>query len=361
MNKITTHTAIALVTNQAFFLFVAAYVICTLGFIHYHGLSDRFSIFMYIKPATLQFIPVGMIFYAIYTFHIMIKIQPKNLFLYMFFQLKSSMTSYVFIRGVLTYLAICIFLSTMTSFKFLIPEINPFSWDPALDNFDRKLHGGYAPWEILQPFLDQPIITRFIDMIYAFWFIAMLTVLVWFIFLSKNEILRKRFLLSYLIAWTVNGTILAFIFSSVGPAFYENIYPDINNPYHGLMVYLNVVNSNYPLLALEAQQLLWGWHSSGAVGTGGGISSMPSMHISIATLILFVCWRTNRVAFRLFGAIFLLLILLGSVHLGWHYAIDGYLSIVSTALIWKISTYLVSDSNCQHNKLIDKTDAYSTC
>jgi hypothetical protein len=35
----------------------------------------------------------------------------------------------------------------------------------------------------------------------------------------------------------------------------------------------------------------------------------------------------------IFGA-FLLVILIGSVHLGWHYAIDGYVGIIGTLILW---------------------------
>jgi hypothetical protein len=120
------------------------------------------------------------------------------------------------------------------------------------------------------------------------------------------------------------------------------------------MTYLNTANMSYPLLALEAQKHLWDWYQVAEVGTASGISSMPSMHVSIACLVVFACWRTHYVALKLFGGVFFLVILLGSVHLGWHYAIDGYLSIISTTLIWKFSAYLVSASDCQHNELRGK-------
>jgi hypothetical protein len=36
------------------------------------------------------------------------------------------------------------------------------------------------------------------------------------------------------------------------------------------------------------------------------------------------------------------LIFLGSVHLGWHYAVDGYVAIVAVLLIWKMSDKILN-------------------
>jgi hypothetical protein len=35
------------------------------------------------------------------------------------------------------------------------------------------------------------------------------------------------------------------------------------------------------------------------------------------------------------------IIFIGSVHLGWHYAIDGYLGIAGTWLIWKFAGFVL--------------------
>ena len=70
------------------------------------------------------------------------------------------------------------------------------------------------------------------------------------------------------------------------------------------------------------------------VALGSGISAFPSVHLSMATLWTIVAFRMSA---RLGWAalVFLLVILVGSVALGWHYAIDGYASIVVTLLLWK--------------------------
>ena len=43
----------------------------------------------------------------------------------------------------------------------------------------------------------------------------------------------------------------------------------------------------------------------------------------------------------IFG-LFTFIILIGSVHLAWHYAIDGYFSIIITAIIWYIVGYFLN-------------------
>jgi hypothetical protein len=65
------------------------------------------------------------------------------------------------------------------------------------------------------------------------------------------------------------------------------------------------------------------------------------MHVGSATLLALFGWRLNRAA-GIALTIFAVLIMLGSVHLGWHYAIDGYVAALGTTLIWFITGRLRS-------------------
>ncbi len=60
---------------------------------------------------------------------------------------------------------------------------------------------------------------------------------------------------------------------------------------------------------------------------------MPSMHLAITTINALMLARLNRYAGTV-ACLYLATILLGSVFLGWHYAVDGYASIAITGLIW---------------------------
>ena len=65
-----------------------------------------------------------------------------------------------------------------------------------------------------------------------------------------------------------------------------------------------------------------------------GISAMPSIHVAMPLVYALTARATARwlaVAFGLYG----LLILLGSVHLGWHYAVDGYVSVGAVLILWR--------------------------
>ena len=61
-------------------------------------------------------------------------------------------------------------------------------------------------------------------------------------------------------------------------------------------------------------------------------SSLPEAE-NTSELIALTAWEADR---RLGYAaiIYAILILVGSVHLGWHYAIDGYVSIAGMLAIW---------------------------
>jgi membrane-associated phospholipid phosphatase len=83
---------------------------------------------------------------------------------------------------------------------------------------------------------------------------------------------------------------------------------------------------------------------------------MPSLHVAMATLM----WCAMRPVHRLAGPayfVFLACILLGSVHLGWHYALDGYVSILLVCILWWLSGRLVTA--CTVERRSDRISASS--
>ena len=67
---------------------------------------------------------------------------------------------------------------------------------------------------------------------------------------------------------------------------------------------------------------------------------MPSMHLASTFCCVLLGLATRRWLGAVFG-VFALLILVGSVHLGWHYAVDGYVAIIATCAIWRAVGWLL--------------------
>ena len=131
------------------------------------------------------------------------------------------------------------------------------------------------------------------------------------------------------LVWIVGGTILATIFSSVGPVYFQAF--GFGDTFAEQMQKLAEFNEISPVWALEVQQLLLdNYRTDGPVK---GISAMPSMHVASSALLAIFGFSYSRVvgwAMTVFAG----LILIGSVHLGWHYAIDGYFSIALAGFCW---------------------------
>ena len=229
--------------------------------------------------------------------------------------------------------AMIFFNKAMVELKPAIPKINPFSWDVSFMEWDRALHFGIDPWVILQPLMGYDHVTYLTNIAYNFWFVALFGAWYWFGFRNQASELRTRFFLSYMLIWWIGGGLLAVLFSSAGPVYYDELGLS-PNPYTGLFAYLNDVDSRIPLWFLKTQKMLW----DGYMGTGPqlGISAFPSMHNASAVLFALAFWRVSRTMGIIF-TVYAGVILAGSVHLGWHYAIDGYAGIVIALACWWIA------------------------
>lgn len=227
-------------------------------------------------------------------------------------------------------LALIVFLPTFSAMKSAIPVFHPYAFDPLLADIDRTIHGGDV-WRLLQPAIGHPFVSFLLNDVYHLWilllYIGVLAIAGWI----EEPAIRKQFFMTYFLAWPLLGNLMATWLSSVGPCFYEYFYHDAR--FEPQMAYLRQANQAWPLMVLEVQQELLQWHRAGSGELGRGISAMPSMHVSIAFLFTLVSWRISRF-WGLVAILFLALILIGSVHLGYHYAIDGYAGIAGILLLW---------------------------
>lgn len=330
-------------------LIMILYALAGYGLALLYDVGLRFSFFVYgslhLKITFFAF----MLFIAWHTYTTMIFVRPRRLTLYLYRDLRYSyFTNERLVRGLPLYFLTMIFVGAFTSIKTLIPVINPFSWDPFFMKLDSLLHGGVAPWRLLQPVLGFPIVTYIINFVYNCWLIVIFCVFYWQLFQLSKPKLRIRFIYSFVLCWIVPGSMMAVPLAAAGPCFYSDIVPG-GQAFQEQMAYLQRVDKIYPVWALDMQNTLLSYYKKEEVTYGAGITAMPSMHVSIAFLIVLLARYYHRCV-RYAAYIFFAFIMIGSVHLAWHYAIDGYVSIIATAAIWwATGRFLVPGTGSSHS------------
>lgn len=220
------------------------------------------------------------------------------------------------------FIAILFFTAVFTYVKETIPKLNPFSWDVIFASLDQRIHGGVDPYVILQPVFANPAVMRIVDIAYSAWFLF----IYFFTFIAcmdrENPIRRNSFLIAFVLTWIFGGSLLATLFSSVGPIYFHDF--GFGDQFLPIKSMLMSIHEHRPLLAVEMQTML--------LGTGG-ISAMPSMHLATSWIMAFQAFRYSTKLGWVMVA-FAILIQIGSVVLGWHYAIDGYIGFLVAIACW---------------------------
>lgn len=221
-------------------------------------------------------------------------------------------------------------ITAFTTFKIAIPEIVPFYADRMLAELDLGLHGA-DPWTWAHRVVPERIsAVIFIGYGYGWhlqWFGTLLFVAFW-----NNPAARLRYLWALALTTILCGTVLAMALSSTGPIFHDQFYG--GDRFAALQTAL-ARNSYAAPVHMYASDPLTAY-TSGRPELGGGISAMPSMHVAFVTLNAFFLTGFGR-RWAVAGWSFAALILFGSVYTGWHYAVDGYLSILVVSAIWYLT------------------------
>ncbi len=236
-----------------------------------------------------------------------------------------------------------LFMSTyMVGYTFIkkaIPTAHPFSWDGDFARWDQMVHLGWHPYELLS-FLNVPFITFLLNVNYNIWFFVMFTLWFWQGFSGQDTRLRLHFLLGFTLTWFLGTCVLGTVFSSVGPCFYGKLLPGAD-PYAPALAWLAQANQSYPIWSLNVMNELWKTYETGT-GLVNGISAMPSMHVGTSVLFAMLGFASGKRWLAALLSAFALMIFLGSVHLTWHYAIDGYAGALIAVCGWWLAGRLIN-------------------
>ena len=239
------------------------------------------------------------------------------------------------------------------TWKRMIGLATPYSWDARLAAFDRTLHFGFDPWRILHELLKPVALTAAIDTLYWLWFPLAATGISWMLW-TRHRALRTRLLLAWSLTWLILGTVVAHFVASGGPFAYGHLATG-PNPFQPLMDHLRYVDSIEPLVALQLQGEVWANVVSGGDSQWYAMSAMPSLHVAVPVLYALgigMKWRKLGAALWAFA----LLTLVGSIYLGWHYGVDGYVSVIGVVVIWRLVHFLLRSKPIPDGRFFSNLD-----
>jgi hypothetical protein len=226
-----------------------------------------------------------------------------------------------------TIVVFCLGVTAFSTFKHHLPSFVPFFADPPLADLDEALHFG-QPWRWTHAVAPRGA-GAILALLYGpVWFAQFFGFVLLAAFLTRDA-LRASYLIALAGTLILLGTFGRIAGASAGPIFYDRMQETAR--FADLAASLAATRPGAAMLA--ASDYLYASYSSDSAVFGSGISAMPSIHVALAMLnALFLSALRPRLA--PLGGIFLASILYGSVYFGWHYALDGYASMLGVALIW---------------------------
>lgn len=245
------------------------------------------------------------------------------------------LTRLQFSFSILQNLLVAAFASLLIAYSFAalkasLPQVFPFYADPFLAVLDRQLHFGTDPWTLTHA-LSGIVPTGFATTLYlTIWSIPAFVFPLALVLVDRDPDRVSRFLLLYLVTWIGLGNILALAGLSVGPVYFDR--------YTGGSEFVGLVDALQTSQVASTtfghiQEDLWRFLTDRDQEIGTGISAFPSVHVGIAT-VLALYGVERGLIWAIPGILFCTIILFLSVYLGWHYAIDGYFSILLLSGIW---------------------------
>lgn len=221
-----------------------------------------------------------------------------------------------------------LFFASFTVMKTLIGLRLGFAWDTFFADLDAAIFGT-DPWRVTHAMFGL-IATQVLEYFYVGWGVVLVFSMA-LVPIFARRAHSARFLLAMFLVWPVAGLLLAAVFASAGPCFAYLFHPELGERFQPLRDSLAQILPGDDLILMSQMYLAKYWNYGEAV-KGGGISAFPSVHVSMAVLYVMASWRL--LALRIAAIAFALAIWIGSIHFGYHYAVDGLAALIIVPACW---------------------------
>lgn len=320
-----------LAADRILYLLIGLYAVVALVLATITGVLGRVNFLAYL-PVWTQAIGIALLVYlAAVEAPRSIRAEPGSPMSHLVRRIPQLITPRL-VGGLMLMLAVGLFMGVFTSVKTMLPQFTTFAWDRPFADLDAWLFGGVDPWRLLHPVMGHVAVSKAVEFCYAgVWMMLVCAAPAWAAISPSMAHQRHRFLITYFLCWVVLGNVLAGVFYSAGPCFYEHLTGDAAR--YGELIAYHASTPQDVRSAYALQEWLWETHRQGQMQVGSGISAFPSLHVAMATLAAIAGFTVNR-WMGVLGVVWAAVIFAGSIHLGWHYAVDGLASVVGVLTIW---------------------------
>ena len=221
-------------------------------------------------------------------------------------------------------------IMVFVNLKQFLPMLNPRLYDSQLWRLDSWLHFGFDPAVVATEAAAEHGLLPWFDRAYLLFYPAQVAVPLLFLVAKPLRPLRGRFFFAFCLLWMLGGLVYA-LWPTLGPVYYRAsrfVWLD-EAPYAQYIQ--DTLMRDYVRFRVDP--------SFYTVKLYQGVAALPSLHVGVLALFAIATWR-----WRLLSVVLWLLTavtFVGSLALGWHYAVDGYAGLLLAALVWLVARHAV--------------------
>ena len=215
--------------------------------------------------------------------------------------------------------------------KQFIPAMNERLYDSPLWRLDAWLHFGFDPAVVATELAAAYGLLPWLDRAYLLFYPAQVVVPLLFLVAPSLRPLRGRFFFAFCLLWMLGGAMYV-AWPSLGPVYYRAsrfVWLSELAPYASYLQEL--LMRDYVRFRTDP--------SFYSVKLYQGVAALPSLHVGVLTLFAIATWRWRAVSVALW--LLTAVTFVGSIALGWHYAIDGYAGGLIAWGAWRIACLAV--------------------